>query len=109
MSEAIPSWARVGAKVVCVDDAPIPGQMGPGWGGLDGLTRGEIYTIRGHAKGSYSGLPGVLLAEIIRPLGRRESYEQPFRLSRFRPLVSQADDIATHFSQFLDTRARELV
>jgi len=93
MSEAIPSWARVGAKVVCVDARPGTRN------GAGGLVEGAEYTLS-HVYVSIQGNAACKVTAF--PNGR-------LRLSRFRPLVSQADDIATHFSQFLDTRAPELV
>lgn len=110
MSEAIPSWVRPGAKVVCVRK-----------GGTEGLNSalgvrypvvGETYTIRESIWHPTFDKPGIRLAEIVNP---RIVYkvgghmEAVWDLARFRPLVSQSDDIATHFAHLLDTRAPELV
>ena len=98
----LPSWARVGAKVVCVDGkprlcstAPLPHE-------------GAIYTIRGVewcVWGSGDVGPAVYLVEINR--GKSAGREWPFGLNRFRPMVTQEDDIATHFRQHLDVREPE--
>jgi hypothetical protein len=80
------SWARVGAKCVCVD-ADSPSQSGI-WQG-DRLVAGSTYTIVA-VTSSPVGLVGVKVLEADTP--------NPFGywLARFRPLVtiSQAQDVA---------------
>ena len=109
MSETIPSWARIGQKIVCVDDAihfewRIPGLKSSGT--LHGLTAGVVYTVRSVGT-SNLGVTGLRLEEITRNF--YDGIESVFAFARFRPLVSQSDDIATHFAHLLDTRAPETV
>lgn len=93
MSEAIPSWAKIGAKVVCVDDRPGTKN------GAAGLVKGAEYRL----SSVYVSAEGNAACRVTAfPDGK-------LRLSRFRPLVSQADDISTHFAHHLDTRAPEKV
>lgn len=82
----IPSWARKGAKVVCVNDAAFPEQIGPEWMSDTGLREGAIYTIRGLSP-CWSGQTGVLLAEVVYPVDGRLGAEPGYRISRFRPLI----------------------
>lgn len=91
---SIPSWARVGAKVVCVDDTAILGSLP--------LSVGSIYTIVGvtvppknkHRVGR------LLLADVTNPL----TGDGAFGITRFRPLItkSQEQDVAI-FRHLLDT------
>lgn len=104
---SIPSWCRVGAKVVCVDASP---RVGARARDLDGLTRGVVYTIRSVFE--EDGELCLRLAEIVRPIRIEdilENYgtENGFAATRFRPLVtrSQEQDIAEHFSHHLHQRA----
>jgi len=80
----IPGWARVGAKVVCVDDGDAPA-----------LTADAIYTITGIAFG-WQGVGFLVLAELP------EHLRDGWFFSRFRPLITQQDDIETHFKALLD-------
>lgn len=95
----IPSWCRVGAKVVCVDSSRLGG-----FGDETYPVEGDIYTIRDVTCGP-RGAACVRLEEVVNvPRSYRTGYlEARFRLSRFRPLVSQQDDIEAHFSRFLET------
>lgn len=98
---SIPSWARVGAKVVCVDDTAILGSLP--------LSVGSIYTIVGvtvppknkhrvgrHRRAAYR----LLLADVTNPL----TGDGAFGITRFRPLItkSQEQDVAI-FRHLLDT------
>lgn len=96
MSEAIPSWARVGAKVVYIDDSP--GDVDDGG---KRLIVGEVYVLRAVT----DEFPSVA----CRVVGDGLEPWEFMRLNRFRPLVSQSDDISVHFAHLLDTRAPELV
>lgn len=92
----IPAWAYSGAKVVCTDGGT------PGCHGLDLLgwvpITDEVYTI----SRVWCRIDGRVLCELV---------EQPRTLGvggwgvvgHFRPLISQADDISTHFQQLLTT------
>lgn len=95
----IPSWAKPGAKCVCVDDSP---------GVSDGpkLTIGQTYTIRDAYWSPAFGRLHVRLCELK---GRVSFYrglgiaEGGYRVDRFRPLVSrtQEQDVAL-FTHLLD-------
>ena len=109
MSEAIPSWARVGAKVVCVDNGPH--QSSTGWAEDDDIPSvGGVYTVSNVFTDPYRDVV-FHLAELRRGyMSKREwGYDTGYGVWRFRPLVSQSDDIATHFAHLLDTRAPETV
>lgn len=91
---AIPSWARVGAEVVYVDDSP--GRL------FDGdvlLKVGQAYVLR------------AVTDEFAEPACRvhgdgLRSYEF-MALSRFRPLITLEDDLEAFFRQHLDVREPE--
>lgn len=97
---AIPSWAVRGAKVVCIDNR-WPEDT---WYGAEVMpsldTPYTIRAVRQHVGGEF----GLLLAEIRNPVlyyadGAREAF---FHIKRFRPLITQQDDIETHFKALLD-------
>lgn len=96
---SIPSWAKVGAKVVCVDDTPRLNRVSVHNGDFGGLTRGQIYTIRGY--GSAGGYATLVLSEIDRGIP-----ENGFNPARFRPVKTIEDDISEHFAQHLTVRGR---
>lgn len=96
MSEAIPSWARVGSKVIYVDDAPADL-----YAGGNCLVVGEVYVLR-----TVTGMFSLPACQVV---GDGLDADEFMRLSRFRPLVSQADDIAAHFQQLLDIKHPELI
>jgi len=106
MSEAVPSWARVGAKVVCVQSVIYQEAYSP-------LVRGAVYTVAAIIEpieaarwdGNVDASPAFVLAEVDNPY----SYTNAYDIRRFRPLVSQEDDIATHFQQLLDIKHPELI
>lgn len=90
---ALPSWARKGVKVVCVDvpwtQPPYPDEVYP--------TVGSVYTIR-RVVHETSGTH-LILREIRNPimLMRSPSFglvadEICFHISHFRPLVSDDDE-----------------
>lgn len=90
----IPSWAVKGAKVVCVDATPNQ------FGVL--LTKGDVYTVRGISVMDTYGENGLLLEEVS--TGGAFSWngeEVGFAFRRFRPAITQSDDISTHFSHHL--------
>jgi hypothetical protein len=105
----LPSWARVGQKVVCVDDYPHPlkdmnGVFRPPqtWN-INLPIKGEIYTISGILKG------GFYLKELGTGYIHPETKEEfGFRASRFRPLTSKTieDDLAI-FAPLLNTKKME--
>lgn len=85
---------HVGMKVVCVDDEPWPEFKSE----MDGLTSGQVYTIRKVGLDPYPGFPGVgvWLDEIHRPLDKGfEQYgEASFSAARFRPVQTRKTDIS---------------
>ena len=92
------SWARPGAKCVCVKDG--------GWGSSPGAKvpgYGQVLTVR--TVETVSGGTGLTFAEII-----NEPYSSAidgygeclFNCVWFRPLVDQSDDVAL-FTHHLDT------
>lgn len=86
MSGAIPSWARVGAKVVCVDAR-----------GTRQLEAGEIYEVAWVGLSQKKRLPMLGINGTTDVDGNRGEW----KISRFRPLVTIEDDIATHFAEHL--------
>ena len=99
MSTSLPSWARVGVKVVFV------GKVFSNYG-LRGLELGAVYTIR-DAYQNVDGRCGIHLVEVVNEPVRTKEHgnaERFYMLRSFRPLVTIEDDIATHFSQHLTTR-----
>lgn len=100
-----PSWARVGAKVVCVLSDWTDGERSAN-ADVSFPAEGGIYTIREVTTTYWDGFVAVRLVEIINPviLWSNGPAEPAFAVERFRPLITQADDIATHFRQHLDVR-----
>lgn len=83
------STLRVGQKVVCINAIP---KVGNRWG-LDGLTRGVIYTLQSVFIDELTGDLNVHLAEIKRPV-RSEIGDDYYGVSgfdsaRFRPLITK--------------------
>jgi hypothetical protein len=104
----IPSWCRKGAKVVCIKrDAWKPVNGAPKPCGETDPTYGQALTIR---EVEVSGAYVILrFAEIVNPPlrfagGHRR--ECGYLVGNFRPVVSQKDDLATHFEQYLKTDHR---
>ena len=81
----IPSWARIGATVVCLDADRSAGQ----------LNMGEAYSISG--VGTAYGRPFLCIVGTSSADGGVGRWWLP----RFKPLISQADGISTHFHQLL--------
>lgn len=88
MTTSLPSWARVGAKVVYVDDSP-----GDVYDGTEPLLVGQVYIL--------SAVSDEFSSPACRVVGDGLRSFEFMRLDRFRPLVTIEDDIATHFSQHL--------
>lgn len=115
MSGGLPSWARKGMKVVCVDDyADRFTFAGPTWtGSIDGLTAGRVYTIRAVFFDALGGAC-LRLVEIRRlPGGSNSIYfpgvEAGFALQRFRPAVDETalqKDVA-YFKDLINQPVRE--
>ena len=101
------SWARVGAKCVCVDD-DVKSYAHLGGSTHHGvlIEKGQTYVVREVAEGY--GVPTVKLAGVA----DRAPSDEGYAVARFRPVVppqvkTQADDIALIKS--LLTPAPELV
>jgi len=96
---SLPSWARKGVKVVCVDAdvGSVPTgkrayRYDPDWC----LEAGSTYVIRRAFIDEPTSEPCVWLEEITRAIDAA-GYEAPFHVSRFRPLVStktEEEDVA---------------
>jgi hypothetical protein len=92
----IPSWARVGAKVVCVDARWFEG--------TSPLVNRSVYTVVSVGHSSGQGLDGrsgrfvcLELLEAANPTDSGDPDGDPgFDICRFRPLItrSQEDDLA---------------
>ena len=95
---AIPSWARVGAKVVC-----IKGATRNKVGGWAPQTNG-IYTIRStffaEGWGWFIRVEEFVACDVL-----WNGIEPGWDLPRFRPLVTLSSDIAEHFEHLLDVPA----
>jgi hypothetical protein len=101
----VPSWARVGAKVVCIN--------ADGFRVSQPLLLGATYTIRrvreGLAKDGW--VPGLELVEVTNNVNPFSRNEHGYRLTRFRPLVddeAQERDAAM-FRKLLTHNTPELV
>ena len=118
MGTGIPHWCRVGARVVCVDDAIRPELeaairaatgVTPS-GSLDGLTKGSIYTIESINTAAPVPEPCVFLLEVPRaiftPDGAMVTRVWGFAISRFRPLVDEASDNEIETRIFREKHAR---
>lgn len=93
----IPSWSRVGAKVVCINNKALPGHV---WSSLPQPRVGSIYTVTRMFISPIDGSPVVRLME----LPETEPFDGGYLISRFRPLITQQDDIEAHFRVLLDVR-----
>jgi len=94
----IPSWARVGAKIICVLQI-----HGPARSDVQFPTVKKEYTIREvqlFAEGAGLHLVEITNSVMFTDKGILEPY---FHISAFRPLVSLESDLETHFVQFLRT------
>jgi len=81
----IPSWARVGAKVMCVDGATDPHG--------NAVVAGETYTI---SRTDSDGVTGYV------SLVEDRDQDCGWYVSRFRPLITLEHDMAVHFERLLD-------
>jgi hypothetical protein len=103
----------VGQKIVCVNDDSdafmIPGVNYRKEGGLDGLTKGQIYTVRSIFMNPRTGNINVELEEITRPsyLESNDEIRADSRLwkgyvhMRFAPLKEKKKDISV-FTEILN-------
>jgi len=99
------SWARVGAKCVCVDGSARVGSR------RNLPVEGKTYTVASVEwcvwLGGHSGI-GVHIAEIDRP-PHSSGKVYPWGLDRFRPLVTKTQDQDVAMFKSLLTPAPELV
>jgi hypothetical protein len=87
------SWARVGVKCVCVDGAP---RRGGSYSVLP--VEGRQYVIAAIDQWDWPSESGVGLHLV----GLNRMSDVPFNIDRFRPLISQADDVAM-FTALVET------
>jgi len=90
------SWAKVGARVVCVDAGPSANTGLP-----VNLVVGRIYTIVRTTPVGVNGLKGVVVVEARAP---SERYGFGFAVNRFRPIVTktQKQDVEMFLSLLSD-------
>lgn len=104
----VPSWARVGAKVICVNVEILPHQKASTYrrSSLDQLKVGATYTISGIGHAS-TGRPGLWLAEASCTWKWKDGREAGFDMTRFRPIVTrtQEQDVRTIKSMLRDMPA----
>ena len=95
------SWARVGAKCVCVDAEPMPGLvfMAPP------PVKGQVYTITA----TFMGIWGVPTATLAGLPNERNGHDLGWSLKRFRPLVTRSQEQDVAMFKSLLTPAPELV
>lgn len=100
-SEGPPSWARVGAKVVCIDD---DGQYISSYlpNSNEFVIRGETYVIRwaGIATDWRGEHAAVHVTGVVR-IDPTDGKDVPFAIERFKPLITLEADLEAHFSQLL--------
>lgn len=86
---------KVGDKVVCVDDAENGAYDSPEFvavGGLDGLRKDAVYTIRSVGPDPEDGFLSVWLEEIYRQTFR--GVETGYAIQRFRKVQPRKTSIA---------------
>lgn len=88
--DAIPSWARIGAK--CIFIGPVPGMFDDAEELSDPTPQTEICTV----------------TEVEVDYGRCyikvAGYEAEYFVLAFRPVIDQRQDIAAHFAHHLETK-----
>jgi hypothetical protein len=106
---SIPAWARVGAKVVCVNAGRFNAWHLP-MDADERVVEGEVYTIS-RAMIDDDGDAILHLVEVRRNAASRRALgpDVGYWAARFRPLITQSDDISAHFQQFLSNTEREEV
>lgn len=89
-----------GQLVLCVNDRPshaigIPVPQGVKFGGLDGLKKGVVYTVRRTGVHHLDGVPLLWLHEIMRERTADDPEEPGYATVRFRPRKDSALDCFT--------------
>lgn len=105
MSGAIPSWVKKGVQCVLVDTSCDPTRI------LRNPfpPKGEPLTITGVRTDPWDGAWCVTIEGHPNPMWALPVADGGWRVSRFRPLITQQDDISTHFARYLNTDHRERV
>lgn len=88
-------WAKPGVKCMCVDDELYDPPANIEYvRGLDGISRGAVYTIREVFIDPFEDNVQVRLAEIWRPQAPEENtgIEAGYRIERFRPLITKTQE-----------------
>lgn len=100
---------RVGQRVICVDDRPLPRETGSRWVDGEGVIAGQVYTIKRVYVNSGHHL--VWLEEVARSdiamavFGPDVGYGQ----FRFRPLAERETDISIFTSLLTPSKPKQLV
>ena len=85
----------VGSQIVCIDDGHINPPPGVSFfRGLDGLTKGDVYTVAGFYIHGRCGL-AVIVDEIQRPRRGGVNCYPGYLVSRFRPVKKTSIDVFT--------------
>lgn len=84
------SWAKVGAKCVCVDDGPPHHSLPEGfsWGVGVAVRAGKVYEIRSVQTHRLLSVKTIKLAGVPDRSGIDDGYD----LSRFRPLITKTQE-----------------
>jgi hypothetical protein len=106
----------VGQEIICIDDSCDDKYVNRSLCGLDivlidnldGLTKGNIYTIRAICFCLYARIDLIWLNEIVRPLDQ-DNYEMGYHPNRFRPIQKKKTDISIFTSMLKDIKDKELV
>src|SRR5580704_15796196 len=85
---------HIGMKVVCINDKPEGGH-----GDMDGLTEGQIYTIRWMGENTHPECGTeycIRVEEIWRGMcPKHRMFDVPYRADRFRPVRTTSIDVFT--------------
>lgn len=97
-------WAKPGAKVVCVDASTVPGKI---WKNGDQPSEGATCTILD----VWVDNTGSLVLEFVEKRRSRKTeeafgYRVGYNVRRFRPLITQADDVAKFAWMLTDTKEK---
>ncbi len=107
-----PSWAKVGAKVVCINNEHVSGMNKHPKGAAKLLVVGQEYTISwvGISDKPEAPMPNVASVCLVEdPLSLRTEYTPQTRarwVGRFRPVVSLESDMKMHFERLLHIKEK---
>jgi hypothetical protein len=101
----LPSWARVGAKVICILSDWTPDERAA-YRDVSFPVEGATYTIREVTTTYWDGVVCLRLEEICNPviMWRDGAAEAAFDVGRFRPLHTLETDLEAHFTELLTIR-----